>query len=190
MNEFLKVSYTLTPLLVGLAFHGLCIKLGWLGRLARPIDAGATLRGKPLFGPNKTYRGVLAVAVGTAAGVAVQILLHSAGVGRDAELLDYRNLAVVALGFAMGAAAMLSELPNSFLKRQVGIAPGAPGAGALGAVFYVLDQIDMLVGVWAVLGLVVVVTAARLLWSVVFLFVAHQVLTTVGYRLGMRATAR
>jgi CDP-archaeol synthase len=190
MHEFLKVSYTLAPLLVGLAFHGLCIKFGWLGRLARPIDAGATLRGKCVFGPNKTYRGVLVVAVDTAAGVGVQILMHRAGVGRQAGLLDYGNAALVGLGFAVGAAAMLGELPNSLLKRQLSIPPGTTGGGALGAVFYVLDQIDMLVGVWAVLGLVVAVTAARVLWSVVFLFVAHQALTAAGYRLGMRATAR
>jgi hypothetical protein len=85
---------------------------------------------------------------------------------------------------------MLSELPNSLLKRQLGVAPGAAGQGAAGVLFYVLDQIDMLVGVWIVLGLVVEVTAARVLGSVVFLFVAHQVLTVVGYGLGMRATAR
>jgi hypothetical protein len=57
-------------------------------------------------------------------------------------------------------------------------------------VFYVLDQVDMLAGVWLVLVFALTVTVARVLWSVVFLFIAHQVLTVVGYRLGMRATAR
>ncbi len=190
MGEFLKVSYTLSPLLVGLAFHGLCIKLGWFARFARPIDAGATLRGRPLFGPNKTYRGVLAVALGTAAGVCLQVVLNRVGVARGAGLLDYSDPAAVGLGFAVGAAAMLSELPNSALKRQLGVAPGAAGGGVVGSVFYVVDQIDMLVGVWVVLGFTARVTALRVLWSVVFLFIAHQVLTVVGYRLGMRATAR
>src|SRR5262245_14949240 len=190
MDEFLNVSYTLSPLLVGLAFHGLCIKFGWLGWLARPIDAGATLRGQPLLGANKTYRGVLAVALGTAAGVGLQVLLHHIGVARGAELLDYGNGAVIGLGFAIGAAAMLSELPNSVLKRQLGVAPGAAGRGIAGLAFYVLDQVDMLVGVWVVLGLVVGVTVPRVVWSVLFLFITHQVLTVVGYQLGMRATRR
>jgi hypothetical protein len=44
--------------------------------------------------------------------------------------------------------------------------------------------------VWIVLGCVTAVTTARVLGSVVFLFVAHQVLTVGGYRLGLRATAR
>jgi hypothetical protein len=149
-----------------------------------------TLRGRQLFGANKTYRGLLAVALGTAAGVGLQVLLHRSGMARGAELLNYNNPAVIALGLAVGAAAMLSELPNSVLKRQLGLAPGAAGSGLTGLFFYVLDQVDMLVGVWLVLGLAVGVTAARVLWSMVFLFITHQLLTVVGYRLGMRATVR
>jgi len=190
MNEFLKVSYTLSPLLVGLAFHGLCIKFGWLSGFARPIDAGVKLRGRPLFGPNKTWRGVIAVALGTAGGVGLQMLLHRADVARGAELLNYIDPWVLVLGFAIGAGAMLAELPNSMLKRQLGVAPGAAGKKISGAFLYVLDQIDMLVGVWVVLGLSVGITISRVLWSLLFLFIAHQLLTVVGYWLGMRATAR
>ena len=107
-----------------------------------------------------------------------------------AELLDYESAAIIALGLAIGAAAMLSELPNSMLKRQLGIAPGAAASGFFSAVFYVLDQVDMLFGIWLVLALVIEVTATRVLWSVVFLFITHQILTVVGYQLGMRATVR
>jgi hypothetical protein len=189
-QEFLKISYTLAPLLLGLTFHGLCIKFGWLTWLGRPIDAGITLRGRPLFGVNKTYRGVIAVALGTAAGAGVQVLLHKAGVAREAELLTYGKLSVLGIGAALGAAAMLAELPNSALKRQLGIKPGQAGRGWASAIFYVLDQVDMLVGVWIVLGIAIGVTVSRILWSVAFLFIAHQLLTLVGYRLGMRATAR
>ena len=190
MNELLKISYLLAPLLVGLAFHGLCLKFGWLRWLGRPIDNGATLRGRRLFGANKTYRGVVAVALGTAAGVGLQMMLYRVGVGHHVALLNYNNPALLVVGLAIGAAAMLSELLNSLLKRQLGIAPGAAGNGVAGVVFYILDQIDMLVGVWVVLSFVITVTATRVLWSVVFLFVTHQVLTVVGYGLGMRSTAR
>jgi hypothetical protein len=190
MDEFLKVSYLLSPLLVGLAFHGLSIRFGWLNSLRLPIDAGKTLRGKRLFGANKTYRGVIAVAIGTALGVALQGVLHHVHAIRTLELLNYSNPISLGFGLAIGAAAMLSELPNSLLKRQIGIAPGAQGRGMAGAVFYVLDQIDMLVGTWIVVGFAVPITATRLLWSVVFLFIAHQLLTVVGYGLGMRGTIR
>jgi hypothetical protein len=189
MEEFLKVSYLLSPLLVGLAFHGLCIKFGWLRSFNRPIDRGITLRGRRLFGANKTYRGVLAVAVGTGAGVGIQVVLHRTGLAPGGELLNYQSPAIVGFGLAVGTAAMLAELPNSFIKRQLGIAPGSAADGISGAVFYLLDQVDMLVGVWLVLWFAVGVTVMRVLWSILFLFIAHQILTAVGYRLGMRATS-
>jgi CDP-archaeol synthase len=190
MEEFFKVSYLLTPLLLGLTIHGLCIKYEWLRSLARPIDGGLVLRGRRLFGNNKTYRGVAAVAFGTAAGVAMQVVLHRLGVARHLELLDYSRPSIIALGLVLGTAAMLSELLNSLLKRQIGITPGAAVGGTWGALFYVLDQVDMLIGIWIVLSFVVGVTGVRVLWSVLFLFIAHQLLTVIGYQLGMRATSR
>jgi hypothetical protein len=90
----------------------------------------------------------------------------------------------------VGGAAMLAELPNSLLKRQLNIAPGAAGSGIRGMLFYLLDQIEMLVGVWAVLWPIIGLTAPRIVWSIVFLFMTHQMLTVVGYLLGMRSTAR
>ncbi len=190
MIEMLRVSYMLLPLLVGLAFHGFCMKFNWLTFLARPIDGGRTFRGRRLFGSNKTYRGVIAVGLGAAAGFGIQTILHQTTSVRSLALIDYYRLNWFFLGFAVGAAAMLSELPNSFIKRQLGIAPGTAGKGVAGVLFYLLDQVDLLLGMWLVLALVVEVTLLRVLWSIVFLFFAHQVITIVGYALGMRATAR
>src|SRR5215510_7266086 len=190
MDEFLRVSYLISPLLLGLIFHGLCIKFHWLRSLALPIDNHLAFRGKRLLGDNKTYRGIVAVAVGAAVGFGIQAFLHITLAFRKVELLDYRNPAILLVGLAMGMAAMLSELPNSFIKRQLDIAPGTSIKGLAALLFYFLDQVDMLVGVWLVLGFMVTVTVERILWSIVFLFVAHQVITIIGYGLGMRATAR
>lgn len=190
MDELIRVSYLIAPLIVGLIFHGLCIKFGWLAGLARPLDGGARLGGKRLFGDNKTYRGIVAVALGTAAGFGIQTILYRNGGLQKIALLDYRFPAALLLGLAVGVAAMLSELPNSLIKRQLNVAPGSAAAGLAGGLFYVLDQVDMLVGVWLVLGFVVRASIERILWSILFLFVIHQVLTLIGYGLGMRATAR
>jgi hypothetical protein len=93
-------------------------------------------------------------------------------------------------GLAVGAAAMLSELPNSALKRQLGITPGAQGEGSRRALFHVLDQVDVLVGAWVVLSFVVRPTAGLLLGSFLFVYLGHQLLTVAGYLLGMRTTWR
>jgi CDP-2,3-bis-(O-geranylgeranyl)-sn-glycerol synthase len=181
------VASLFSPLFLGLVAHGLCIKFGWLRFAARPIDHGIQLRGRPLFGANKTCRGVLAVALGSALGYALQGLTPAL----QPQVWHGLPLAgLAALGFAIGAAAMLGELPNSFLKRQLGIAPGAPGGGPAAGFFYLYDQVDFLVGAWLVVWAWVPPTPPLLLWSLLFVVAVHQVVSLAGARLGMRASAR
>ena len=189
-DDFVKISYLFSPLLVGLTFHGLCIKFGWLSFLVQPVDRGKSFRGRRIFGANKTYRGIVAVAIGTAIGFGIQVVLHRYPTSRSVELLDYSGVWVIGLGLLIGAVAMLSELLNSFIKRQLDIAPGETTSGLLSGFFYVFDQVDFLLGAWVVLACVVGITLVNVIYSIVFLFVSHQVISLLGYMLGMRKTAR
>src|SRR5262245_58035915 len=191
MREFLAIAYLFSPLLIGLALHGFCIKFNSLAFLCLPIDRGQKFRGKRIFGDNKTYRGVVVVGLGTAIGFGLQsLVLHQIASIRSVELFNYSFFKAMALGLAVGVAAMLSELPNSFIKRRFEIAPGSAAKGWKGLVFYVYDQIDFLLGGWLVLAIVVTVTVGRVLFSAGLLLVAHQLMSSVGYALGMRRTAR
>jgi CDP-archaeol synthase len=191
LREFYIIAYLFFPLLVGLALHGFCIKYDALAFLCRPIDRGRKFCGKRIFGDNKTYRGVVVVSLGTMIGFGLQsVLLHRIASVRSVELFDYAFFKSVALGGAVGVAAMLSELPNSFIKRRFEIAPGRAAKGWKGVVFYVYDQIDFLLGSWLVLAIVVPVTVERVLFSAGLLLVAHQLMSSVGHALGMRKTAR
>jgi hypothetical protein len=191
MKEFLTLTYLFLPLLVGLALHGFCIKYDLLTFLYHPIDRGRKFRGKRIFGENKTYRGVVVVSLGTAIGFGLQsLLLHRIASISNVELFDYAFFKSVALGVSVGVAAMLSELPNSFIKRQFEIAPGTAAKGWKAVIFYIYDQIDFLLGAWLVLAIVVPVTIGRVLLSSGLLLVAHQIMSSVGYALGMRKTSR
>lgn len=191
MREIYVIAYLFLPLLVGLALHGFCIKYDVLTFFCHPIDRGRSFRGKRIFGDNKTYRGVVAVSLGTAIGFGLQsLLLHRITSIRGIELFDYEFFKSLALGLAVGVAAMLSELPNSSIKRRFEIAPGSVAKGWKRAIFYVYDQIDFLLGAWLVLAVVVTVTVGRVLFSAVLLLVAHQLMSSVGHALGMRKTAR
>ena len=191
IKEFLILAYLFLPLLVGLALHGFCIKYDVMAFLCRPIDLERSFRGKRIFGENKTWRGVVIVGLGTAVGFGLQsFVLHRSASIRSVELFDYAFFKSVAVGLAVGVAAMLSELPNSFIKRRFEIAPGSVAKGWKRAIFYVYDQIDFLLGAWLVLAIVVTVTAGRVLFSAGLLLVAHQLMSSVGHALGMRKTAR
>jgi CDP-2,3-bis-(O-geranylgeranyl)-sn-glycerol synthase len=189
--EIAGTTYLLLPLLGGAALHGLCMKYGWLGFLAKPIDGGRTFRGRPIFGHSKTWRGPVCVAAGAAAVWGLQQgLLHRVDALAALELVDSASLAGWWFGAAAGAAAELAELPNSFVKRRLGIAPGKTARGPLSVLFYLWDQLDLLLGYWLVLALGVPVTPLRVAVSVLVVVAIHPLLTLLGYLLGMRPTAR
>jgi hypothetical protein len=47
-----------------------------------------------------------------------------------------------------------------------------------------------LIGICPALAFAVPISLPFILWSAAFLFVAHQIITVIGYGLGMRATWR
>ncbi len=190
-RELAGSVYLLLPLVGGALLHGACMKYGWLASLKRPIDGGACWRGRPVFGANKTWRGPVTVAVGAGAFLALQAhLLHRVEALAAIELFDLSRVPAVWLGGAAGAAAELAELPNSFVKRRLGIAPGGTSRGSLAAAFYVWDQLDLLLGYWPVLACVVEPTPFRVGVTVVTVLALHPLTTLVGYWLGLRPTAR
>jgi hypothetical protein len=167
------------------------MRYGWLAFLARPMDAGRRLRGRPLFGNSKTFRGPVMVAVGAAAVYALQCgPLHRLGAVASIELVDYASLPGWWFGALVGAAAELSELPNSFVKRRLDIEPGGTASGWSRVVFYLWDQLDVLLGFWLVVALAVPTTGLRVAISMGIVGAIHPLLTLAGFLLGMRPTAR
>lgn len=183
--------YLLAPLLGGAVVHGACMKFGWLASLARPMDFGRELGGRPLFGHSKTFRGPILVAAGAAAVYALQRhVLHGWPAFAALELVDYAALPGAWFAALAGAAAELAELPNSFVKRRLGIGPGQTAGGPLAVLFFVWDQVDLLLGYWLVFAAVVPPTPVRLAASLVLVGGIHPLVTVAGYLLGMRPTAR
>jgi hypothetical protein len=125
-------------------------------RLAVPLDFGKTFRGKRIFGANKTLRGFVVMVPATT----VSFFLLGLAVSHDPDLAS-RLWPVGPWGFAVlgllaGLGFMLGELPNSFLKRQLGVRPGEAGRRWPAAtIFFVLDRIDSIVGMLLVIGLAV-----------------------------------
>jgi hypothetical protein len=189
LHLVLQVLYLYAPLLLSAAMSGVVMRQDWLSFARRPLDAGCTLRGKRIFGDSKTWRGVIVAVAGCIAGAAMQKYV----VGESAQSVarvDYTHLDVVPFGLVMGATAMLGELPNSFVKRRLGIAPGKTTQGWLAAIFYVWDQVDLLMfslpalSCWARIDLELVAAAMAVT------LVLHPITSLVGYLMGARRTAR
>jgi hypothetical protein len=169
----------------GALAHAPVLRFDLLAALKRPLDAGATLGGRRVFGDNKTVRGALAMAGGTTAGA---IALARQPWFRERLPEELREAPPAAYGLLLGAAVVLGELPNSFAKRQLGIAPGGRRSSPLGAAIAVFDQADFVP---------VAALTLRPLWRMTPLQVAeafavvagvHAAINVVGYAVGARTS--
>jgi CDP-2,3-bis-(O-geranylgeranyl)-sn-glycerol synthase len=185
---FARAAYLFAPLLVASVLSAIVLRLDLWHALRRPIDGGRTWRNRRVFGDSKTWRGVVVAVVGCTAAVAVQALAGDR-VGRVA-IVDYGSIPIVPFAIAMGLGAMLGELPNSFAKRQLGIAPGKTTSGPLALVFYVWDQVDLLFGAWPVIAIWVCPELGVIAASFVLALILHPTVSLIGYLVGARTTAR
>lgn len=166
----MQVLWLCLPVLLAGVLHMWVVKRNLLSWLALPLDGGLRLRGIQLLGPNKTWRGVLVMIAASAALGAVL----GAWAGPWAERVGWASVDALQLGggsFLLGHAWLnavfglgyvLGELPNSFIKRRLGIAPGLHGRGWLGRLFLLVDHCD---SVLAALVLAAVVCGVP--WKVV-----------------------
>lgn len=126
-------------------------------RFAVPLDGGKTLRDRRIFGDNKTLKGFVVMV--PAVGMAFWILASGLEVfwpGAGSRLWPLSPGGYFLLGCWTGLGFMLGELPNSFVKRQLDIAPGMPPASALGRIIcFVIDQTDSVLGALLALALFV-----------------------------------
>jgi hypothetical protein len=155
---------------------------------AIPLDGGFRLRGRRLFGANKTVRGLVVMV--PAAAAAFALLAAAAEDAARAWLWPISLGSYAWLGAWAAVGFMAGELPNSLLKRQLDIAPGARPEGrgaALG--HFVLDRLDSGIGMLAALAFVVEVP--WLTWAYVLLVgpLVHWSFSVVMFRLGLKQRA-
>src|SRR5438094_8332250 len=98
-------------------------------RFAVPLDGGLTFRGRRVFGDNKMVRGFLVMAPATGMSFALLAALLSSSPAGLTGLWPLSPGSYALLGLWAGIGFMAGELPNSFIKRQLGIAPGAAAQG-------------------------------------------------------------
>lgn len=129
MDELVRhIIVVIVPLVVANSLHMVVVKRNLMGFTNESIWIWG-------FGRNKTWRGFLFVPTVNALIVAAIGLIVPTGAETPALL-----------GFILGLAYMISELPNSFLKRRLGLPPGETH-GRFGLAFSIIDKTDSAIGV-------------------------------------------
>ncbi len=152
----LDIYITMLPLILGGILNMVFTKTDIYKRYKYPIDCNKNwIDGKRIFGGNKTIIGFISMIVFCIItqivwGYSCEIMGIS---DRNSLYKIYENsfLFNLFVGFLFGFIYVLFELPNSFIKRRFNIVPGETDKGVKGFIFFIIDQIDSLIGVFLVL---------------------------------------
>jgi hypothetical protein len=172
----LSAGWAFLPALGAALAHAPVLRYDLLPQLARPLDGGSGL-----FGANKTWRGALMMGSGT---VAATLGLTRLEAFRSRLAPELREAPPAAYGTLLGASVVLGELPNSFLKRRLGVEPGKSG----GPVMSVLDQGDFVLFSRLALAPVWRMSGPETLAAFALVAGVHSVINVIGYAIGARTS--
>jgi hypothetical protein len=160
------------PVLGAVVLHAPVLRFDLLKPLKLPIDGG-----RGWFGANKTWRGALVMFTGALLATGVVWELMPGSIQDESWLV---------VGVLIGAGTVLGELPNSFLKRRLGIGPGErrPTPGGLALIVY--DQADFVPAIAIALLPVWTMPLDTLVLGFVAVAAVHFGVNVVGYAIGAR----
>ncbi len=129
MNMLLHhLIITAVPLAVSGVIHMIIVKMDILSGLKKPIS-------NKWFGANKTWRGVFVMVALNALMMWFLSVIGNVNVNRP-----------LFLGAMLGLGYIVFELPNSFMKRRLGIRPGGESTENR-YLFHLIDKMDSAFGV-------------------------------------------
>ena len=169
--------------------HVLWLRHPWSVPLKVPLDGGRTFRGKRLFGDNKTVRGLMVIIPATGLSFLCIGLLRTAfPPWFSAGIWPSSPPVYAAAGLLAGFGFMAGELPNSFLKRQCGIAPGGkPRRLPWRILTAVTDRVDSVLGVLVMLSLLLPVPWQTWVYLLAIGPAVHFLFSAWLYRLRVKA---
>lgn len=186
VDKILKLILVILPVVAAGAVLSVSLRTGFLAWAARPLDAGRRWGGRSILGANKTWRGpLLMLTVAPATAWLLSLVLPPAAWPAGFAFLAEPGPAL-GYGLVAGAGYSLGELPNSFIKRRLGAAPGARPGGGLGRIFYCVDQFDSVLGVALGIWLIYRPPAATLAALIGIGGLVHILFDLMLYRVGVK----
>lgn len=152
MTVLIEMYISLMPVIFAGILNMIWVKLPYMRFLAKPMDNNCNFfDDKRILGENKTWKGFWGMIVCAIISTLIWGFLCASFPYLNDHNYLYRNNANsltynTSIGFLLGLAYALFELPNSFIKRRINIRPGKTGKGFKRIFFIFLDQADSIFG--------------------------------------------
>ena len=188
--EYLLIFYITTlPVIIGGVLNMFVVKSKYNNHL--PIDNFYICKdGRRLLGENKTvfgFQSMIIMCMITSVLWGYVCKIDSIG---KYNLLYFSNPNIeifnLEIGFVLGLVYMLFELPNSFIKRRFNISAGKTEKGLKGIIFYIIDQIDSLIGVCLIYEIYIHYRLLDYMLFIVIGALTHIIVNLILYRLKVR----
>lgn len=191
-DELLTIYITVLPIILASTFSTSLLKLPVLRRLRTPIDGGLNMSdGRRIFGDNKSWIGaavliclaiILTVFWGLVNSLNPAVQAHNWLYSVHSNTFTYNMVA----GALLGLAYIVAELPNSFMKRRLRIAPGAVLSGMRGIPNIIIDHTDSVIGAAIVLWYLCRLTFVEFMVIIVVGGATHLIVNILLVRVGVK----
>ncbi len=136
-----------------------------------PIDFDKTLNNKPIFGKNKTFRGLVFGVIFAIIIAYLQFLLYRNNIFVNISIVDYSNWFLI--GLLMGFGAIFGDLIESFVKRMINYEPGRS--------FIPFDQLDFVIGALIFVYPLIILSLNKIIIILLLSFVLHVIVNHIAY---------
>jgi len=147
-----------------------------IGLLDFPIDFNKQINNKPIFGKNKTFRGIIFGIIFAIIIAYLQFLLYNVDSFKNISFIDYKNWLL--FGALMGLGALTGDLIKSFFKRRLGMNPGAR--------FVPFDQTDFVVGALVFIMPIFDLSLKIVITLLLLSFILHILVNHIAFYLKIR----
>ncbi|HEY4953877.1 MAG TPA: CDP-archaeol synthase [Gemmatimonadaceae bacterium] len=150
----------------------------YLANMAPPFVRFWTGWNRPI---NERWLGSHKTVIGAVAGVCVALVaaLLQARIHWSGGVVDYARWPLI--GLLLGGGAMGGDIAKSFVKRRLGIAPGARWIPA--------DQLDFVIGALALIAPLASLSFWDVTMTLAISFIGDVMVNHLAFKLGIRDTA-
>lgn len=192
VDKIATLYVTALPVILAGIGNMLVVKQKWFKDKAKPIDNNIILKdGKRILGNNKTWLGIFTMII---CSMIINVIWgktceYSQWLSCRNQLYTYYDNSMaynVISGAMLGLGYMIMELPNSFIKRRLNIEDGKTADGLKGKIFFIVDQIDSMIGISIVLVILSNIKLEQCMLYIIFGGITHISVNFILYKLKIR----